>query len=410
MVGTTLPLALTASPTPSPAPQPSAQGATPPDPGRFARELSRHTQERAPQADTPKHDAAESPDNQEEAPEQAAAQGNAAPAHQLPRERARGTDKPNAKGKPKEGARAEAADGEPQEAAAPAKASDPAADLNAWLAALNQQTQPAATSAGATAELGRAQGKDAGTDLAAAANAQNALPADANAALANAADAKDLRGHADHHAAGGEFDTLLAASARDALSPASRDKAERPASLSRDDALNMLSPGASPTAPSTAGAASASEAAVPGANIQAPLHSDEFAPALATQVSILARDGVQEAQLHLNPAEMGPIAVRIAVEDAQARVDFTAEQAATRSAIEASLPDLAAALRDAGLTLAGGGVFQQSAQQQQQQAQRGDAQGARIGAAAGSRSGGEQAASAAPVRRQVRAGGVDLYA
>jgi len=41
----------------------------------------------------------------------------------------------------------------------------------------------------------------------------------------------------------------------------------------------------------------------------------------------------------------------------QARVDFSADMASTRAAIEASLPMLAAALHDSGLTLAGGGVF-----------------------------------------------------
>lgn len=91
-------------------------------------------------------------------------------------------------------------------------------------------------------------------------------------------------------------------------------------------------------------------------DLPAALHSPAFAPALATQLRWLVQDGVQSAQLRLNPAEMGPVAVQIVIEGNQARIDFSAEVAATRSVLEASLPVLAAALDDSGLKLAGGGV------------------------------------------------------
>ena len=74
------------------------------------------------------------------------------------------------------------------------------------------------------------------------------------------------------------------------------------------------------------------------------------------QVSVLARDGVQEAQLHLNPAQMGPISIRIALDGNQAQVDFAVDSAATRAVLESGFPELASALREAGLTLTGGGV------------------------------------------------------
>jgi flagellar hook-length control protein FliK len=69
------------------------------------------------------------------------------------------------------------------------------------------------------------------------------------------------------------------------------------------------------------------------------------------------KDGVQEARLHLHPAELGPVSVQIALDGQAAHIDFTAAVAATRDSIEQSLPALAAALREAGFTLAGGGVF-----------------------------------------------------
>lgn len=93
---------------------------------------------------------------------------------------------------------------------------------------------------------------------------------------------------------------------------------------------------------------------------QATLHAaiDEpgFGAALGSQVSLWVRDGVQEARLQLHPAELGPVIVQIALEGQAAHVDFTAAVAATRESIEQSLPALAAALRESGFTLAGGGV------------------------------------------------------
>jgi flagellar hook-length control protein FliK len=136
-----------------------------------------------------------------------------------------------------------------------------------------------------------------------------------------------------------------------------------------------------------------------------PFGAPEFAQALGVQVSMLARDGIQQAELHLNPADMGPVSVHIVVDGTQARVDFGADVAATRQAIEAGLAELAGALRDAGLTLHGGGVSQHS---------RGRGEAERD-ASSGSGPGGVAKAGGAepigPSRRLVALpGGVDLYA
>jgi flagellar hook-length control protein FliK len=108
----------------------------------------------------------------------------------------------------------------------------------------------------------------------------------------------------------------------------------------------------------------AAETPPPTATVPAPIDSPAFAPALATQVRWWANDGVQQAQLLLNPAEMGPVTVSILLEGRDARIDFSADLAATRGAIEAALPVLAAALDDSGLKLSGGGVHDGSAQRQ----------------------------------------------
>lgn len=113
------------------------------------------------------------------------------------------------------------------------------------------------------------------------------------------------------------------------------------------------------------GAVAQAGAHVPATPAQATLTSSvesrDFAPAIGAQVALWIRDGVQEARLHLHPAELGPVSVQIALDGTTARVDFHAQHALTRAAIEESLPALAVALRDSGMTLTGGGVFGQSA-------------------------------------------------
>jgi flagellar hook-length control protein FliK len=155
--------------------------------------------------------------------------------------------------------------------------------------------------------------------------------------------------------------------------------------------------------PTLSGAPAA--ASVPVAvNLPTPVDAPDFAHALGTQVSVLAKDGVQRAELHLNPADMGPVSVQIVMAGTQARVDFGADTAATRHALEAGMPELAIALRDAGFTLTGGGVSQHA--------------GGRGGNDSGRPDGREAGAAAAqnervttPLRQRTgMSGGVDLYA
>lgn len=88
-----------------------------------------------------------------------------------------------------------------------------------------------------------------------------------------------------------------------------------------------------------------------------------FHEALAAQVSVFARGGLSKAELHLNPAELGPVSVQITMNGDQARVDFGADRAQTRQAIEAGWAELATSLQDAGFTLSGGGVSEQAGRQ-----------------------------------------------
>jgi flagellar hook-length control protein FliK len=158
----------------------------------------------------------------------------------------------------------------------------------------------------------------------------------------------------------------------------------------------------------TQGASRASETTVPvPVQVPTPATSPEFAQTLGVQVSVLAKDGIQQAELHLNPADMGPISVQIAIDGTQAQVNFGADVAATRQIIENGLPELAASLREAGFTLSGGGVHSHARGREQ-----GDEANGERGERSGTRAIGATETDVTPRRvvSRVSAGGVDLYA
>ncbi len=166
------------------------------------------------------------------------------------------------------------------------------------------------------------------------------------------------------------------------------------------------------TAPA-AGADAAATAPAPSVPLSQPMDSPDFAPELSASVSLLIQDGIHEAQLQLNPVEMGPVSINIQLDGQQAQVNFHAQQAATREVLERSLPDLAAALQAQGLTLSGGGVFAQTSSQGGQNRGDGSPDGASNGN--GRRGGrgdddGALAAAGRSERRTAPRGLVDLYA
>jgi flagellar hook-length control protein FliK len=84
-----------------------------------------------------------------------------------------------------------------------------------------------------------------------------------------------------------------------------------------------------------------------------------FAPALAQEMAQLVRVNAQRAELHLHPAEMGPIDVRLHMQDNQVSVTMVAADAQTRDAMQQALPQLREALAREGLALADASVHDQ---------------------------------------------------
>jgi len=291
----------------------------------------------------------------------------------------------------------------------PAAATD--AGLRDWLAALHLPAAPAEAPAAAGAPVALPDGgaTTRPARLAAAGDGTAAGP-DAPSDAAAAAGGPPRLTARDKPAAGLRA-PAAAIDAPHAQEPAAADVRPTDAAAPRPFALELAATArpAGPTdaAPLPGGAGAADAPQPPVATTVAlatPLDDPQFPRAFGVQVSVLARDGVQRAELHLNPAEMGPVSVQIVLDGTQARIDFGADAAGTRQLIEHSLPDLAAALREAGLTLTGGGVSQHSAGHEPR---RDGAPATAEGTDPATPSG---TADAAPVRRHVRAGGLDLYA
>ncbi|MBQ0958457.1 flagellar hook-length control protein FliK [Ideonella sp. 4Y11] len=160
--------------------------------------------------------------------------------------------------------------------------------------------------------------------------------------------------------------------------------------------------GASDTAAATP--APAEPAPTARAHLPQPPTSPAFAPALGLQISTWLREGVQHAALELNPAELGPIDVRIALRDGQAQVALAADVPFTRQALADALPQLAEALGDVGVQLAGGDVSDQAGRRARDESAAGP-----HGGAAALPGGAEPAPAPVPAAAR-RRGLLDLYA
>jgi len=330
-----------------------------------------------------------------------------------PKARLKAADKSTAPRATERSARPGAAEDTKHETAAAegsslAKRSDmPVAEpsLPPWLLALQHPTTPPVAAAAGTAS-------DATQRSASSTEPVPFTPAD-NAGLAKDKAADELKARPDPNAASPTNSAAWAAAS--SAHGAAVERAGQHASEEQRSAT-PITIDAHPSAAALGAAAfnplagSTRESAVPLAvNLPTPLASPEFAQALGVQMSVLATDGVQHAELQLNPAEMGPVSVQIVIDGTRAHVDFGADLAATRQAIEAGLPELAGALRDAGFTLTGGGVSQHSGGRSGAQDPGRDTGGnARRDTDASSVA--VAAAGTARLRRTVSAGGVDLYA
>lgn len=106
----------------------------------------------------------------------------------------------------------------------------------------------------------------------------------------------------------------------------------------------------------------------PRHQVHAHVGSAQWATELGNKLTLLATRDTQSATLYMTPADLGPVQVRIDMNQDQASVWFTAEHADTRSALEQSLPRLRELFTAQGMSLTDAGVFGNRSGQQQPQA------------------------------------------
>jgi len=173
----------------------------------------------------------------------------------------------------------------------------------------------------------------------------------------------------------------LDGSFQQALSNFSRQD-EKSAPLTQTDSSALTStPASSSTAPLMTQTASATTSTPSTPMLNAQLGSDEWQQALSQQIVMFTRNGQQNAELRLHPADLGAIQISLKLDNDQAQISMASSHSHVRAALEAALPQLRNALAESGINLGQSQVssdsFAQSQgfqQQQQQQEARRDGQ------------------------------------
>ena len=176
----------------------------------------------------------------------------------------------------------------------------------------------------------------------------------------------------------------LDGSFQQALSNVSRQD-EKSAPLTQTDSNALTSaPISSSAAPLTMQTASATTSTPSTPMLNAQLGSDEWQQALSQQIVMFTRNGQQNAELRLHPADLGAIQISLKLDNDQAQINMASSHSHVRAALEAALPQLRNALAESGINLGQSQVssdsfaqsqgFQQ--QHQQQEARRDGPHGA----------------------------------
>jgi flagellar hook-length control protein FliK len=110
--------------------------------------------------------------------------------------------------------------------------------------------------------------------------------------------------------------------------------------------------------PASGSQAQGSAAVYTSAQIEAPVGTPRFADEAAQRVTWMATNGIEHAEIRVNPPDMGPIQVSIDMHQNEASIHFVVSQTDTRVAVEDSLHRLEAMLADSGIALSQASVGQ----------------------------------------------------
>lgn len=186
-----------------------------------------------------------------------------------------------------------------------------------------------------------------------AGSGETAAAADTDTGDAKPAEAAPAAGRAVAHAARRDPGDAAAPAASGARRPefavhlARIDDRARPYAGDPDSSATLPHPAAVPVATHL----------VPGgarpvlASVATPLGHPGFADRFAGEIGALALRGISQAEIVLNPRELGPVRIELSLNGESARIAFSAAQPETRHAIEQTLPVLKDLLANHGLTL-----------------------------------------------------------
>lgn len=254
--------------------------------------------------------------------------------------------------------------------AAPAAAPDPLAGMALLMAqyttVVPPGNAPAGTAApsGAPSAAGSAQSAASGAGLAPAmpsalSAAPGVAPAKTSSPVLPGADLFNTPGPARPDAAEPAALALLPALAADAA-PGQTAPDAQAAQAALQTLPDMASLTGGWAATPTPAAAQGPAAAAPVYQAELPSRPGDaaFTGDLAAQVTVLVEGGFQQAELRLNPADLGPIQIQLSVsaQTQTADISFSAVHGLTRESIERALPELRDLLEAQGLSLGQTGV------------------------------------------------------
>jgi flagellar hook-length control protein FliK len=116
--------------------------------------------------------------------------------------------------------------------------------------------------------------------------------------------------------------------------------------------------------PQASASVQAQTPALPATSVAIPLRQAGWDQALGEQVQWMVGNKLQGAEMRLNPAHLGPMEVRIQIQNDQANINFSAQHGVVREALEAAIPRLREMLGESGLQLNNVTVSDQSLAEQ----------------------------------------------
>lgn len=136
-----------------------------------------------------------------------------------------------------------------------------------------------------------------------------------------------------------------------------------------DMALSSFAAGTSSTlSPQAAGGTNQNSAATSSPlSIQASFYSQEWGEEMGQKIVWMVKNDMQSAELRVNPPHLGPIEIRIAINNDQTSITLSSQHAPVRESLEAGAPRLKELFTEAGLNLANVDISKHSFAEQREQ-------------------------------------------